>query len=302
MPASATTGPRTVDTALGPVQIDLTAGTGPVVLASHAGIGGVDQAALMLDWPATGGYRRLLVSRPGYPGTPLAGRETFRQQADLFAAVLDTLDLPRVAVVTLSSGGPPGYLFAARHPDRVAALVAISSVSGHYEPPHTAGPVAQRLFASRAGEFLTRTLARHAPRQLVTQLLRAESHLTPEQIREQADHVLRSPQVLAWLRSFVGTLHPYRPRRAGTDNDTVQLARIAELPLAAIRCPTMVVHGTHDADVPFDHGKRAHEQITGAEHRWIEPGSHLGFWLAPNAGPARAAARGFLDRHCRSGS
>ena len=296
MSVSAMLGPRVVDTALGPVQVDLTAGTGPVVLASHAGIGGVDQAGLMLDWLATSGYRRLLVSRPGYLDTPLAGRETFEQQADLFAAVLDTLGLPRVAVVMLSSGGAPGYCFAARHPDRVAAAVAISSVSGHYEPAHVPGPVAQALFTSRAGEILTRTMIRHAPRQLVTQLLRAESHLTAEQIREQADHVLRTPEVAAWLRAFIGTLHPYRSRRAGTDNDTVQLARITELPLSAIRCPTLVVHGTHDADVPFDHGKRAREQIADARAQWIESGSHLGFWLAPNAEPVRVAAREFLDR------
>ena len=288
-----------MDTALGPVQADLDTGAGPVVLASHAGIGGVDQAGLMLDWLAGGGYRRLLVSRPGYLGTPLAGRETFQRQADLFAALLDALDLPRVAVVTLSSGGPAGYLLAARHPDRVSALVAISSVSGHHEPSHAAGPVAQAVFTSPVGKVLTRTLARRAPRQLVTQLLRAESHLTPEQVREQADHVLRSPEVLAWLRSFTGTLHPYRPRRPGTDNDTVQLARVTDLPLDTIRCPTLVVHGTHDADVPFGHGERAAARIPGARHRWIGSGSHLGFWLAPHAEPARAAARAFLARATR---
>jgi pimeloyl-ACP methyl ester carboxylesterase len=36
----------------------------------------------------------------------------------------------RAAVVTLSAGGPPGYLLALRHPDRVSALLAISSVTG----------------------------------------------------------------------------------------------------------------------------------------------------------------------------
>jgi pimeloyl-ACP methyl ester carboxylesterase len=288
-----------MDTALGPVQFELTGVTGPVVLACHAGIGGVDQARLMLDWLPADGYRRLVVSLPGYLDTPLAGRESFQQQADLFAALLDALDLPRVAVVTLSSGGPPGYLLAARHPDRVTAVVAISSVSGHYEPPHTAGPVTQALFASRAGKFLTRAMTRHTPRQLVTQLLRAESNLTPEQVRTQVDHVLRSPQVWPWLRAFIDTLHPYLPRRPGTDNDTAQLIQITDLPLADIRCPTLVVHGTRDADVSLEHGTRAYEQITGAERRWIESGSHLGFWLAPNAEPARAAARDFLDRHCR---
>lgn len=300
MPPDATIGPRVVDTALRPAQVELTEGTGPVVLASHAGIGGLDQARLMLDWLATTDCRQLLVSRPGYLDTPLAGRESFERQADLFAAVLDTLDLPQVAVVTLSSGGPPGYLLAARHPDRVTAVVAISSVSGHHQQPHPPNPITQALFTSRIGEILTRTMARHAPRQLVTQLLQAESDLTPEQIRTQADQVLRSPQTLTWLRAFIGTLHPYRPRKAGTDNDTIQLARITDLPLADIRCPTLIVHGTHDADVPIEHGTRAHDQITGAEHHWIESGSHLGFWLSPHAEPARTAARGFLNHHCHS--
>jgi pimeloyl-ACP methyl ester carboxylesterase len=145
-----TTGPRLLDTTLGLVQCELTDGAGPVVLASHAGVGGVDQAGLMLDWLPTDGNRRLLVSRPGYLDTPLTGQESFERQADLFAALLDTLNLPRVAVVTLSSGGPAGYLFAARHPDRVTALVAISSVSGHYEQSHAPGLIAQALFTSRA--------------------------------------------------------------------------------------------------------------------------------------------------------
>ena len=32
--------PRVIDTAAGPVEFDLTEGEGPVVLASHGGIGG----------------------------------------------------------------------------------------------------------------------------------------------------------------------------------------------------------------------------------------------------------------------
>ena len=292
--------PRLVDTALGPVQYDLTDGEGPVVLASHAGFGGVDQARLILDWVAPDRYRLLSVSRPGYLATPLAGRETFEGQADLFAALLDTLGLPWVAVVTLSSGGPAGYLLAARHPDRVTALVAISSVSGRHQQANAPGPITRAVFTTRVGEMLTRTTARAAPGMLVRQLLRAESRLTDQQIREHVDHVLRTPKALDWLRSFVGTLHPYQSRLAGTDNDTAQLVQMADLPMHDVHCPTLIVHGTHDVDVPFDHATRAHQHITGAQHHWIEPGSHLGFWLAPTANRARSSAREFLDRHHRS--
>lgn len=284
-------------TALGPVEYHLTAGDGPVVLASHGGMGGTDQARLLLSWLDPSAYRLLSVSRPGYLGTPLEGRETPERQADLFAALLDVLDLPRAAVITLSSGGPAGYLLAARHPGRVTALVAISSVSGPYQPAHNVGPVAQAVFASRLGQWLTSALAARKPAWLVRALLRGESTLTQEDIDAQAAHVLRTPAALDWLRSFMTTLHPYRPRKPGTDNDTRQLTRLTGLPLEDIRCPALIVHGTHDADVPFEHAATAQQRISGAQHHWIDHGSHLGFWLNQHAGHAHAHARGFLDQH-----
>jgi len=72
--------------------------------------------------------------------------------------------------------------------------------------------------------------------------------------------------------------------------------RLTHLPLERVRCPTLIVHGTHDADVTFDHGVYAHEHITGAARVWIAEGSHLGFWLSPHAATAQATARAFLDR------
>jgi pimeloyl-ACP methyl ester carboxylesterase len=284
-------------TALGPVEFHLTAGDGPVVLTSHGGMGGADQARLLLSWLDPSAYRLLSVSRPGYLGTPLEGRETPERQADLFAALLDVLDVPRAAVVTLSSGGPAGYLLAARHPGRVTALVAISSNSGPARPAHNAGPVAQAVFASRLGQWLTSALAARKPAWLVRALLRGESTLAQEDINAQAAHVLRTPATLDWLRSFMTTIYPYRPRKPGTDNDTRQLASLAELPLEDIRCPTLIVHGTHDADVPCEHAATAQQRIGGAQHHWIEHGSHLGFWLNPHADDAQTQAREFLAQH-----
>ena len=283
-------------TALGPVEYHLTARDGPVVLASHGGMGGADQARLMLSWLNPAEYRLLAVSRPGYLGTPLHGRETPEQQAGLFAALLEALNIDRAAVVTLSSGGPAGYLLAARHPGRVTALIAISSNSGPARPTHNAGPIAQAVFASWLGQWLTSSLAARKPAWLVRALLRGESTLAKEDIDAQAAHVLRTPATLEWLRGFIATIYPYRPRKPGTDNDTRQLAHLTALPLEAIRCPTLIMHGTHDADVPFEHATTAWQQISGACHHWIEHGSHLGFWLNPHAGHAQTHAREFLSQ------
>jgi pimeloyl-ACP methyl ester carboxylesterase len=51
------------------------------------------------------------------------GSYTIEQLAADLAAFLDALDLDRVSLCGHSIGAPPTYLFAARHPDRVACLV-----------------------------------------------------------------------------------------------------------------------------------------------------------------------------------
>src|SRR5262245_18207101 len=91
--------PRLIGTALGNVEFDLTEGQGPVVLASHGGLGGLDQARLLLGWLDSAQYRLLSPSRPGYLGTPLSSGQSFEAQADLFTALLDMLQIDKAAVV-----------------------------------------------------------------------------------------------------------------------------------------------------------------------------------------------------------
>jgi pimeloyl-ACP methyl ester carboxylesterase len=289
--------PRVIETAAGKVEFDLTEGEGPVVLASHGGIGGLDQARVMLGWLDPTQYRLLSPSRSGYLGTPLANGRSIEEQADLFAALLDALGVERAAIVTLSAGGPPGYLFAVRHPDRVSALVAIDSVSGYHEVPGTAGPIAQAIFMSRWGQKFMKMIVQKRPAWLLRQLFQGTAYFTKQQTRAHIDFTLGSPEALAFMRAFMNIMYPYNSRKAGTDNDTDNYCRLTPLSVEQVRCPTLIVHGTHDADVKFHHGVYAHEHIPGAERFWIEEGSHLGFWLSPHSAQAQAAAQEFFSLH-----
>ena len=58
-----TIAPRVIETVVGRAEFDLTEGV--VVLTSHGGIGGVDQARVMLGWLDPAHYQLLSVSRPG---------------------------------------------------------------------------------------------------------------------------------------------------------------------------------------------------------------------------------------------
>ncbi|MDP4014651.1 MAG: alpha/beta hydrolase [Candidatus Nanopelagicales bacterium] len=289
--------PKVIQTALGPVEYDLSPGDGPVILCSHGGLGGVDQARLMLDWLDPAEYRLLSVSRPGYLGTPLESGAGIEDQADLFAALLDVLNVDRVAVVSASAGGPPGYMFAVRHPDRVWAMVAIDAVSGFYDMPETAGAISQAIFTTSSGQRLLKVIGEKKPEWFLQEIFKSEGYFTKDQIKAHIERALRSPQAVEFVRAFMNTMSPYGPRKAGTENDMALFRTLTHLPVEQVQCPSLIVHGTHDADVKFYDGVYAYEHIPGAERFWVEEGSHLGFWLSPHAEEAQAAAREFLTRH-----
>jgi pimeloyl-ACP methyl ester carboxylesterase len=289
--------PKVIETKSGKIEYDLTEGNGPVVLVSHGGIGGVDQARVLANWVDTGKFRILSPSRPGYLGTPLDSGITIEEQADLFAALLDTLKINKVAVVSASAGGPPAYVFAIRHPDRVWALVAIDSVSGFYDMPETAGPIAQAIFTTQFGQKLLKKIGESKPEMFLQEIFQSEAYFTKTQQKAHIEYVLGSPVAVEFMQSFMATMNPYNVRKPGTDNDMVQYRKLTHLPVEQVKCPSLIVHGTHDADVKFYDGVYAYEHIPHCERFWIEEGSHLGFWLSPNSAGAQKTAAGFLEKH-----
>lgn len=290
--------PKMIETQKGKVEYDLSEVNRPVILCSHGGIGGFDQARVMINWVGDAKYRLLCPSRPGYLETPLKSGKTIEEQADLFAALLDALKIDKVAIVSASAGGPPGYMFAIRHPGRVWALVAIDSVSGFYDMPETAGPITQAIFTSDLGQKLIKMIGEAKPEIFLKQIFQAEAYFTKKQINEHIDYTLTSPEALVFMKAFIDTMNPYNPRKPGTENDMEQYRKLAHLPLEKVQCPGLIVHGTHDADVKFYDGVYAYEHIPNCERYWIEEGSHLGFWLSRRSHAAQKVAVDFLEKHC----
>ncbi|MBA7712567.1 hypothetical protein ES703_121546 [subsurface metagenome] len=286
---------KVVETKQGKVEYHLSEGDGPVILISHGGLGGLDQARVMASWVDDAKYRLLCPSRPGYLGTPLESGKTIEEQADLFAALLDVLKIDKVAIVTASAGGPPGYVFSIRHPDRVWALVAIDSVSGYYDMPETAGVIAQAIFMTNFGQKILKKIEEKKPDLFLKQIFQSEAYFTKEQIKKHIDYALNSPSAVAFMGAFMNTMYPYKPRKVGTENDMEQYRKFTHLPLEKVRCPSLIIHGTHDADVKFYDGVYAYEHIKNAKRYWIEEGSHLGFWFNKDAKTAQKFAQDFLD-------
>ncbi|MEU4835834.1 alpha/beta hydrolase [Streptosporangium sp. NPDC023615] len=289
---------RTAVTRLGPVEYDLHGTEGPVLLSVHAGLGGADQGRLFAAWLREDGFRVLSPSRPGYLGTPLESGRTNEEQADLLAALLDELGIDRVGVLAVSAGSPVAYTFAARHPDRVRALVSVGGVS----MPRSAGTGSplRRAFMDTVGQKLARLTAEVSLETVVAGTLSETGTYDDAQRAERVSHIMNTPHTRELFAAMFDTTFPYQRRWAGTDNDAAQ-ARRARPPLERISAPTLLIHGTQDGDVPFEQGRFAAERIPGAQRYWMERDDHLGFWLGPRAGQAQEAARAFLRRHMQGG-
>lgn len=283
-----------IQTSAGPVEI-ATLGYGPPLLSVHGGPGGCDQGLVLALPLAQGEFRVIAPSRPGYLGTPLTSGTTFAEQADLLAALLDALNLPSIAVFGASAGGPPTYLLAQQHPERVSALLVVDGVTQRYAKAAELSAAEKAIFLSRPGAWFMNWLGHAFPRQVVANLLKTESTLTAEAIDQRAQEVVADPEKLVFVRALLRTMSAdFGHRQTGLENDLHQLEAIDRLDLSAIRCPTMIMHGEADGDVPPDDARWAHEQISGSRLHWIAQGSHMGFWIAPESGQAQQIASEFL--------
>lgn len=292
-------GSRIAETAKGTMEYAI-AGDGPPVLGIHGGVGGYDQALTLYRVFPDSGFKLICPSRPGYLRTPLSTGKTFADQADAFAALLDFLKIERVGVAGASAGGPPAYEFAMRHPDRTLALIAVDAVSCRYLMPKQAGKIAQAIFMSDSGLWFDQLLAENFPGPILQQIIKTESSLTKEEVRERVKHILADPRKLEYAIGFFRTMNPYSLRKEGVENDLAQCAKIDKLPLGKIKCPALILHGTRDADVHFADGVYAAETIPCAEHFWIDHGSHLGFLLSDQAEEAQQIAIAFFKKHLKA--
>ena len=162
-----------------------------------------------------------------------------------------------------SGGGPAAYRLAVRHPHRVRALVAFAAVSRAYPTPKLKF-IDRLLFQTRPGNKLLGYLAAKQPEQFVSGVLASEGSLTKQQLKERVAHVMADPVKREFVVGLGLTAEQTAERRIGYDNDIEHFSAITSLELEKVTAPTLVVHGTADSDVPYEHGVFAASQIPGS--------------------------------------
>ena len=249
-------------------------GQGPPVLAIHGGPGGFDLGLAWCRHLRDGGYEVLAPSRPGYLRTPLESGLSPESQADLYAAILDTLHIERAAILGFSSGGPSAVHFAARHPGRTTALFLDTAVLLPFKPPINA--LQRATIESGFIVWLSYQIASRKPKLMTSFAVAGTSEgLNKEQKSAAVDWIKSDPARLQSLQEQFAAIAPRKYRKAGWTNDQANEAGLAPLPFADVTAPTLIAHGTSDGIVPVEHGTNAADKIGGAELILVEEGHHL---------------------------
>ena len=291
--ANAAGGPIIVDTSLGEVEY-VDHGYGPPVLFVHGSPGGCDQGAVMTEFLVARGFRAVSISRPGYLGTPLDDRVAEPdQQADLEIALMDELGISTFAVMCWSGGGPSTYRLAAKHPDRVSALVTLAGLSMRYEFANGINSIEYSLLTGAVGNWLLKEMVKHAPKSVVGMVASEEGDLTKEQAHALTEHIWNDETKRDFVMKVSATISG---RHDGLKNDQKQFPEIGDLGLSSISTPTLLVHGTADSDVHPDQSENALEHLPNAEIVRVENGTHLCVWTDPTSDDLQARIIAHLKR------
>jgi len=173
-----------------------------------------------------------------------------------FETVVDAAGFGRFPILGISAGAPLAIAYAARHPERVTHLVLHGAFLRG--PAHRQPSTEQREMDESMVRLVELGWGQENPafRQLFTSQFIPEG--TPEQHRwfNELERVATSPQTAAALLRMLYRL------------DVTALA-------ARISCPTLVLHATGDARVPFDEGRLVASLIPGARFVPIASNNHL---------------------------
>jgi len=239
-------------------------GSGPPILVIHGSGGGYDQGELLVESLLGDEFHWIAPSRFGYLRSTFHEGATFDDQAHAYRHLLDTLGIERVALVTMSHGGPSALLFAALYPERVSSLTLVSagvaaSQAAHQGDANRKGDMLVKIYEYDALYWTATTLFRGQFMKLMGANDAVIAGLTPQQ-RDVATRIIEY-------------MNPASPRSAGAAFDNK--AAMPNERIAAIRAPTLVVHARDDALQLFHNAEFAMATITGARLLDFETGGHL---------------------------
>lgn len=268
-------------TEAGVVEYDIH-GDGPVILHFHGGNVG-HNGWFMLEHLVAAGYTLLTPDRPGYLGTPLEDNGSPAAQADLMAALLDTLGIQSVAIIGVSAGGPAALQFALRYPQRTQAIVLLSAITkqtglSDEQMNSTLGKLVMSKRVQNLSWLLIQQAMKRMPRLALQDYVKTETTYNREEGKAYIDQIVNDPVQFRSVYALADAAVPALPRFEGVMNDLHVQQHLDAMPLAQIQAPTLIIHSQRDGDVPFENAEFAAEAIPNVELIAVEQFGHMIWW------------------------
>lgn len=300
-----------VHTALGDIQI-VTNGKGPVVVALHGGFGGWDQGELVGSNIANQGYKVIIPSRPGYLSTPiftnpiLLEETTAAQQADLIAALLDSLHIPKAILLGFSAGAPVAYEFGLRYPDRTNAVVlecigANPNEDGFFYTILGAVLVTETASVDYTTYLLNISLTEDYY-STANEFLPADTTLTGAALQERNNYVLNHISQYNFLRNMLKATIPLSPRLNGTLNDFLGVEYWTDTftppTPAQYSLPTLIIQAINDSNGFYPTAQEINASLPTSQLISVQESGHF-IWLGPDTDKWEKQLFAFLKMHSR---
>jgi 3-oxoadipate enol-lactonase len=255
-------------------------GTGePLLLVMGFGLSS-DAWAPML--PVLGGYRAIRFDNRGTGGSgPSGDGYSVEAMAADAAAVLDAAGVERAHVHGVSMGGMISLSLALDHPGRVGSLVLGCTTSSPLRAAGDGGRVAELAQAT-----VLMSSDREAALDALLPLILSETFLAENPAIRELGAMLtasgsRPEDATATMRAIA-------------DMGTGRAFDVSDR-LGEIRVPTLVQHGTSDALIPVEEGRRLAAAIPGAEYQELEGAGHA--YAIERPAEAYGRLLGFLAEH-----
>jgi pimeloyl-ACP methyl ester carboxylesterase/DNA-binding CsgD family transcriptional regulator len=193
-------------------------------------------------------------------GTGLSDRDvadlSFEAMVGDLETLVDALGFERVALLGMSQGGAISIAYAARHPDRVSALVLCGAYArGH---AHAKRSLEQREEADVLLRLIRVGWGTEDPkfRRVFASMFLPDASPAQYAAFDQLQRVSASPETAYRLRAMFGTI------------DVLELCPLVD-------APTLVMHARDDGVVPFEEGRLIASLIPGARFVPLEGRSHV---------------------------
>jgi 2-hydroxy-6-oxonona-2,4-dienedioate hydrolase len=242
----------------------LEGGQGPNVLVIHGSGGGFDQGKLLAEVTLSDAFHWIAPSRFGYLRSTFQPSATFDEQAHAYAYLLDQLHIERVAVITLSHGGPSALLFAVLYPERILSLTLISAgvvstASADQTQANLKGDTLMKIYQNN---FWYWALTKAFKKKFLS-IMGVNDSVIAELTTEQ--------KTLA--DKIIDEMNPVEPRAIGAAFDNK--AKMPNERIAAIMAKTLILHAKDDTLQLFRHAEFAASTIPHARLVSFDHGGHL---------------------------